>query len=82
MIRALLIAVVFLASAWLAAFVAIFCAMTFGTFRLDPEEGQGSRWGDVLAIIAFVSLYALALFAAWSRGLFERKAPKNIERHG
>jgi hypothetical protein len=68
--RWLAIVAVLAGGAALAAFVALFCAITLGTFNLDPDSPPGSRWGDAFAIAAGASVFALAIFAARGRGLF------------
>jgi hypothetical protein len=71
--RGLQIAAMLGGGAVLAAFVALLCAISFGTFNLDPDSPPGSRWGDAFALAAGAFVFALAIFAARSRGLFAQR---------
>jgi hypothetical protein len=82
MLRALLTLVILGGSAWLAAFVAIFCAMTFGTFQLGPDATPGSPWGDAFAVVAGVSVFTIAMVGARSGGLFKRRNRAETVNHG
>ncbi len=46
---------------YISAFVGIFIAIQWGTLNLDPDEPEGSQWGNLLAGCTFV----IGLIVVW-----------------